>query len=293
VGGPQRPAAGAVPPPRDGTEYCADTIAIADLGCGAGNLALPLAWWLHSRRSGPQDSLYTVVGVDVNRVALDRLEARSQGVLKQTHPNLIRTRHQDILDVTVPCAAGAEQERVGDNWMSNCSAVVSLHACGAASDLAIVAAVWHGKPFAVSPCCIGKVNVQRKGSTTGQMPAAAAHLSSSARSAAPSGAVSYPRSKWLFHDRNVTGAEFQLLARAADYGANKIAGAADEERHRRSRLAKQIVERDRLQWAFERGYYVRLVELPRIGPLYMKRELLLGAPSGSSAAQRIKSLAVS
>jgi hypothetical protein len=52
------------------------------------------------------------------------------------------------------------------------------------------------------------------------------------------------------------------------------------------------IETDRLLWAVEHeGYYVRLVELPHsIGPLYPKRELLLGAPSHTVAATRIAML---
>jgi hypothetical protein len=48
-----------------------------------------------------------------------------------------------------------------------------------------------------------------------------------------------------------------------------------------------VVEIDRLEWAREEGYEVRLLELPRIGSLYPKRELLLGAVAGSEIAQNI------
>ena len=41
--------------------------------------------------------------------------------------------------------------------------------------------------------------------------------------------------------------------------------------------------------AKEQGYVVRMVELPRIGPLYNKRELLLGAKKGTEVATRLSS----
>lgn len=84
-----------------------------------------------------------------------------------------------------------------------------------------------------------------------------------------------------------------MLAAAADYGVGSSKEEVDEQelaRRRRCRTAKQIVEIDRLQWAKERGYYIRMMEMPRIGPLYPKRELLLGAKIGSSAASRISQL---
>jgi len=44
---------------------------VADLGCGAGNLSLPLAWWF-------RDKGYGVLGVDMNGVSLDRLVQRAR-----------------------------------------------------------------------------------------------------------------------------------------------------------------------------------------------------------------------
>ena len=93
----------------------------------------------------------------------------------------------------------------------------------------------------------------------------------------------------------VSYSSYTLLSSAADYGvAGNSADAEnneEQERRRRWKLSKRIVEMDRLQWAKERGYHVRLVELPRIGPFYPKRELLLGAKIGSIAATKIAQLA--
>ena len=67
---------------------------------------------------------------------------------------------------------------------------------------------------------------------------------------------------------------------------------SDEEKiyHQRGRMSKLIVETDRLKWAQERGYYVRMMELPRLDATYPKREILLGAKLGSNAAYRISRL---
>jgi hypothetical protein len=126
------------------------------------------------------------------------------------------------------------------------------------------------------------------------MPPKQSFTTSADRSGAPS-EVSYPRSDWLktiLPSRD----EYKLLASAADYG---VGGSCDEavdtaelERRRRCRLSKKIIELDRLRWAKEHGYFVRLLEMPRIGPLYPKRELLLGAREGSPAAEKLLQLSI-
>jgi hypothetical protein len=130
-------------------------------------------------------------------------------------------------------------------------------------------------------------------------------LSTVLRSAAPLHLITYPRSLWL-RNQNITTAEFQLLAKAADYGASTTSTSTpdttsptpEEQRLQRSRRAHEIVELDRLEWARERGYSVRLVALPRIvnnnntNYYHPRRELLLmGAVKNSPAAQRIRALA--
>ena len=74
--------------------------------------------------------------------------------------------------------------------------------------------------------------------------------------------------------------------------AERAREAAEAERARVAlqRHAKAVVELDRLERAREAGYAVRLLELPRLGATYPKRELLLGAPRGSRAAEAIAAL---
>ena len=271
-----------------------NTTAIADLGCGAGNLALPLAWWL--QHDPTTHDFYNILGVDLNGLALERLQDRTLKSAKgDDSPPLITTLQQDLLElVVVPDGAERRRNDVNVLGFSDCSAVVSLHACGAASDLAIAAALRRDLPFAVSPCCIGKCNSVRSETTEQRIDTLGlppAPKSSINRSAAPKETITYPRSKWL--QELITTEEYQLLAKSADFGSSESLDNDQELlRHQRSRKAKIIVEEDRLRWASERGYFVRMVELPRIGPFYAKRELLLGAVQGSPAARRISELSV-
>lgn len=131
------------------------------------------------------------------------------------------------------------------------------------------------------------------------------------RASTPMGIIAYPRSKW-FQQHEVSYDQYRLIAAAADYGVRQkkplrsppsksitttttTADTDDTEemrRYQRQRRAKRLIEIDRLQYAHEQGYEVRLLELPRIGPLYTKRELLIGALRNTPAAEKIAALPV-
>eukprot|EP00979_Chaetoceros_neogracilis_P000883 scaffold187_cov266-Chaetoceros_neogracile.AAC.13 len=239
---------------------------VADLGSGAGNLSLPLAWFLREFKC------MRVLAVDINARALDRLSDRAKEINIE-----IDTLAEDLSNLS-------NLDDCDEDPLKACSAVVSLHACGAASDLAIEAAVSRNLPFVVSPCCIGKGKVVRNPYNMPSM--------SSQRSGAPE-SITYPRS----HDLQdlVKDMDYSLILSAADYSSGNLnlnAGATEKEveHQHRGRLAKTIVETDRLKWAEEHGYFVRMMEIPRLGSWYPKRELLLGARSGTSAASRISQL---
>lgn len=206
----------------------------------------------------------------------------------------VGTLHADLLKLCSSNHLDAYSDSVKsikrNNELSDCVAVVSLHACGAASDLSMAYAVRNNLPFAISPCCIGKISTERRSAR--RMPPKKI-LTSTERSAAPS-VVSYPRSAWL-KNALPNQDDYRLLAAAADYSVGN--SECDEKvddwelaRRKRCRLSKKAIEIDRLQWAKENGYYVRLLEMPRIGPLYPKRELLLGAKEGSRAALKLSQL---
>jgi len=55
-------------------------------------------------------------------------------------------------------------------------------------------------------------------------------------------------------------------------------------------MSKSIVENNQLKWAEERGYYVRMMELPCMDATYPKQKLLLGAKRGSPTALGISRL---
>jgi len=186
---PQAAAASASPP------------TIVDAGCSTGSLLLPLAFaFPHAR----------FVGVDMKRGSLARLRERAEA------------------------AGGGLSERVTtwqgriEDYTGSCSAVVALHACGGASDAALGLARRHAVPFAVSPCCVGKLSF----GTSGSQPRAAA-------------------SAWLLSRLRSAGAAtelggelraFGLLAAWADSSSLALHGDAV----RRQRRAKRAVEIDRL-----------------------------------------------
>ncbi|KAK7247730.1 tRNA methyltransferase [Aureococcus anophagefferens] len=216
-----------------------------DVGAGTGNLAVPLGLW----------ALDEVVAVDINGETLRLLEARAGAN--------VRALEADAAALTV----------------RDTDCVVSLHACGAVSDLAMDAALDAQIPFAISPCCLGK-SLTDRAVVGGRMPRTSAQ-----RAARPSN-VEYPRSRWLASELE-DASEWGVLAAAADYG---VGADDDDDVARVQRRAKRVVETDRLAYAAERGYVVRLLDLPADDPRYPKRELLLGAPRGSPAAAAIANL---
>ena len=264
------------------SRYCNHQIVVADLASGAGNLSLPLAWFLQKNGMNAK-----VLAVDINPRALERLQSRAEdsGVV-------VETLAEDLEHFT--------RRAVDDGLHGDCHIIVSLHACGAASDLAIEAAVSRGLPFVVSPCCIGKANHVRQ--SNDQTTSGNSHnhdwsnplVSSSQRSGAPD-RITYPRSKQLNTlclEKSVLN-DYPLVLTAADYS---IGGGGGEQGQsiihlQRGRISKRVVEMDRLKWAEEKGYYTRLLEIPRLG-LYPKKELLLGAKQGSEAAKRLSRLPV-
>ncbi len=293
------------------------TITIADLCCGAGNLALPLAWWLNAPQchNAMRHSFdYRVLGIDLNTISLRRLLDRARQYMNSamTEPQLlVETLEMDLLEL-IDNNNNSNKYHTNNEHLSKfqkCRAVVSLHACGAASDLAIMAAIQHQLPFVISPCCIGKILTVRSayGWDAQNNSAFLSHRRQNVpltmptqRASTPMGIITYPRSKW-FQQHEVSYDQFRLIAAAADYGVRQkkplrsptdTNDTEEMRRYQRQRRAKRLIEIDRLQYAYEQGYEVRLLELPRIGPLYTKRELLIGALRNTPAAEKIATLPV-
>jgi SAM-dependent methyltransferase len=103
---------------------------IVDAGCGTGSLLLPLAALITDA---------TFVGVDTKRGSLDRMMARAAAA------------GPELVGRVVPWHGRIE------DYDGDLQCVISLHACGGASDAALQLAAQRRVPFAVSPCCIGKL----------------------------------------------------------------------------------------------------------------------------------------
>jgi 2-polyprenyl-3-methyl-5-hydroxy-6-metoxy-1,4-benzoquinol methylase len=180
-------------------------LTVVDCGCGTGNLLLPLAT-LSARN-------VRFVGVDMKQRSLQLLEERA-------------------------AAAGPElAARVGtactsiEMYDGPCDAIVSLHACGGASDMALELARQRGVPYIVSPCCVGKLS---RGPRSGWLSQALAAVASSQADA-------------VFTD----------LAAWADASA----ADADAQTWARRGRAKVLVEQDRLAAAVEAGGFGALLEM--------------------------------
>ena len=103
---------------------------IVDAGCGTGSLLLPLAALFPNA---------TFVGIDYKQGSIARLAGRASEA------------GDPIAGRVVPWKGRIE------DYDGPIDALVSLHACGGASDAALRVAAERRVPFAVSPCCIGKL----------------------------------------------------------------------------------------------------------------------------------------
>ena len=255
---------------------------IINAGSGAGNLAIPLAGLL--RREGISN--FDVLAVDVNEVALQRLEERASGIFSR---GTVRTLFADL---------ARPYEILQQMPGGRSCIVVSLHACGAASDYAMELAHISGSPFIICPCCTAKSLVRRR--QGGQGPAqrdavqnnVTTDISASFQRSGATDDIRYPRSDWLcgiippdMEDN------YEVLAKVADVGLGPQTPSEQREHQRR---AKIIVELDRLASSAENfGYYTRLVRIKDQGKVaYGKGEILLGAKEGSSSACVLRNLPV-
>jgi len=232
---------------------------IIDAGCGAGNLAIPLAGLLSEQN-------HKVVAIDVNPMAMSRL-------LERAPPNV-----QGICTDL----AFSDTARMPAMKMDM---VVSLHACGAATDLAIRLATSSRVPYCVSPCCTAKAVMDRQDEKYGP-------TASSQRSSAPND-LNYPRSAWLRNalkpaetisavsletcDDIVVKKGYQILAKVADVGLGPQTPLAQIEHQQRAKL---LVEWDRLMETVENhNYSVGIFHLKDHDEFYGKKELLVGVPN--------------
>lgn len=198
---------------------------VVDFGCGTGNVLLPLA-----ALAGPG---VRFVGVDVKAESLRLLEERASAAGLQGQ---VATWRGAIADYAGPL-----------------DLVVSVHACGRASDDAILAGVAARAPFAVSPCCVGK-------------------------------GAGEPSSAWLAgvldKATDDVSSAYRQLAGWADH--SPVAG--DDAGRGRQLRAKHLLETDRLALAVEAGYSGAVTRLQgEAMTLSRQRELILGWPPDAAA----------
>jgi hypothetical protein len=269
-------------------------LTIIDAGCGAGNLAISLAGLLVMSKSDIGRNVH-ILAVDINEVALDLLSQRAAASLDV---NIVQTLCADLSD---------DHERILSHIpIDNDVVVMSLHACGAASDYAMELAYRCKASFIVCPCCTAK-SLTRRDTNNGDTTTSSWLLSSTQRSGS-SVDIEYPRSVWLRDrlssmQRQVStlidtedddnklveesndsasmddddGNYYSILAKVADVGLGPQTPSKQRVHQRR---AKRIVELDRAMRAVEQhGYDVHLVRLPDDDPWgYGKGEVMVGMP---------------
>ena len=110
---------------------------IVDFGCGSCGLTLPLAYTFPN---------FNFIGVDIKSEALILMNNRAKAA-NQTN-------------VMTSCGTieGYHYNNINNpDETKKINLVISLHACGSASDASIKQAVDMNVPYIVAPCCIGKV----------------------------------------------------------------------------------------------------------------------------------------
>lgn len=245
---------------------------VVDFGAGSGALALPLAARFPEAR---------FVAVEMKQRSADLLSLRA----RRAGLRNVETRVQMIETFREPFDVG-----------------IALHACGNATDHAMLRCVERGASFAVSPCCVGKLKFSLAGGnsfgetnrdwTTKEAYRSAEEEETRGESLCVS--ITHPRSRWLFDQLAIRGGAgsgpgggaaepFAALAAAADTGHGDGAGA--DRITALGREAKKHVELDRAQAAREAGYEVVTLSLVRGDDAPPnKNHVLVGAPRGDKAA---------
>ena len=243
---------------------------VVDFGAGSGALALPLAARFPEAR---------FVAVEMKQRSADLLSLRA----RRAGLRNVETRVQMIETFREPFDVG-----------------IALHACGNATDHAMLRCVERGASFAVSPCCVGKLKFSLAGGNSfGEMnrdwtTKGAYRSAEETHGGGLCVSITHPRSRWLFDqlvNRGGAGSgpgggaaePFAALAAAADTGHGDGAGA--DRITALGREAKKHVELDRAQAAREAGYEVVTLSLVRGDDAPPnKNHVLVGAPRGDKAA---------
>jgi SAM-dependent methyltransferase len=248
----------------------APRLTILDAGCGSGNLILPLA---------ARFPALNFVGLDCKPEAVTLLTRRAleAGLGNAT------ARLCDI-----------------DAYPSHepCDAVLALHACGGATDAALRLAGSRGVPFALAPCCIGKLGKktsawqQKLGVVNGAGGAQSTWLAAQL-AAAVGGFGDFPALAACAdqsesepaqpRDAERSGGGGGLGGGGAERAAERLVALAAAAR-RRVRRAKTVVELDRLVASFERAQAQAAAHAAARMVAQTVAQALVGASSAAAVA---------
>ena len=241
---------------------------VVDFGCGSGALMLPLAHAFPEHR---------FVGVDMNPKAVEILQERAK-------------------------LAGLDnvEGQIGmiEAYAGKCDCALALHACGNATDHAMLKAISSGAAYVVCPCCVGKLKFSLEGGSSfssdrkdrfgdhqgvrSSRKPGKAQQEGTEKEAALS--ITHPRSKWM--SGAVDKAAFAQIAKFADisHGADATGNQVSEEHPSEAlaRVCKANVECDRSEFAQESGYRVGQLRLLGSGST-AKTEMLVGVPAEKAA----------
>eukprot|EP00644_Phytophthora_capsici_P009625 jgi/Phyca11/9198/fgenesh1_pm.PHYCAscaffold_35_\ len=137
---------------------------------------------------------------------------------------------------------------------------IALHACGEATDMVMQKCLAERAAYVLAPCCVGKIKLSE---------------------------LAYPRSAALAAELSRT--EYEVLAKAADFGHSSSAAVAHTEINRRRRRCKTLLESDRNMRAEEAQYdtFMFVMHPPTATP---KNDVLVGIPRDQTASETIDRL---
>ncbi|KAE9244926.1 hypothetical protein PF004_g5475 [Phytophthora fragariae] len=129
---------------------------------------------------------------------------------------------------------------------------IALHACGEATDIVMQKCLAERAAYVLAPCCVGKIKLSE---------------------------LVYPRSATLAAELSRT--EYEVLAKAADFGHSSSAAVAHTDINRRRRRCKTLLESDRNMRAEEAQYdtFMFVMHPPTATP---KNDVLVGIPRNLS-----------
>ncbi|CAD7702304.1 unnamed protein product [Ostreobium quekettii] len=235
---------------------------VVDFGCGTGCLVVPLAHLFPAHQ---------FVGLDMKAQALRILEDRAlaAGVQNLSTVLCMVEHYDEPFDVSL-----------------------ALHACGNATDHALLQAQRRRAAYIVSPCCVGKLKFSMAGGPSfrsrrtkrergvatvcdGQGKDAAQREGRAQRTPQ----VRHPRSQWMRTALREPEQQFKLLAKIGDFALSTASTptALEEDAETVSRLCKLHLEIDRNEAAKEVGYRVGLFKAIHHDRM-AKGDVLAGVP---------------